>query len=587
MAESPRMCSSDQNAAPFNNHMLKGSTVGNLNSNNSANIDDIHQEDMDDSTANISPSHSVCTSTPYVSRPHAKFVDSVVSVLKMEDSGLGDTLKSSPAISDTASPALFITPSPVGSKEGLRITSTPSFLSVNGGNEDTSIHYAKHGRISSTPISQSFHNLIKQLELAEEETYSFSESPVMGSTSSCPQHRQSPELMSVEDSPLSNGVYRYAGPDWPEKDNTQDGMCRSMKRPLLGSDDSPGLSLETKSQDYGACPAVEKDAGNLSVTEETSLLQQQRKSPEFMFTEDSQPAGTNIFFASVPERPENDPRQEETCLPQTITMRGCDQSLSQTVTKLPQGSCACLIDEETDNFSGHPLMGDSSCRQQRTPPELMSIQDSQLAKGDVIFGSLTVCPEETETQNEACLPERTLITGSEERLSHIQHFKQSKDPPIFPILNVNICNFPDSPPVGSSASFHQHRQSPELMSTEESETSHPADTDRFFGSLPVCLEDEDQQDEEYQRIPSRPGDMSARSDPHPIFADEASQSVDLVMQMNRVLRKFSPAVPHNLIGRGVGLPFVDIVGELHDRNLPACGVVNWLTPYLRPMDFIR
>ncbi|KAL8558500.1 hypothetical protein ACOMHN_059241 [Nucella lapillus] len=69
--------------------------------------------------------------------------------------------------------------------------------------------------------------------------------------------------------------------------------------------------------------------------------------------------------------------------------------------------------------------------------------------------------------------------------------------------------------------------------------------------------------------------------------EDSNQSLALVADMKRVLGQFTPSVPDRLVGRMVGVEHVDIITELLYRNVPAPGVVAWLSPYLQPADYLR
>ena len=138
-------------------------------------------------------------------------------------------------------------------------------------------------------------------------------------------------------------------------------------------------------------------------------------------------------------------------------------------------------------------------------------------------------------------------------------------------------NISSSPLTVSSfrSDFNLHRHSEDSISTVDA-AEHPACKDNLWPH------EEDSDDEDY--CSTSKVSMSVES---PCATDESSQSADLFQQLDRVFQHFSPPLPGRLIGRKVGVEFVDIVGELDERNVPAAGVIAWLTPYLTPTDFLR
>lgn len=146
-------------------------------------------------------------------------------------------------------------------------------------------------------------------------------------------------------------------------------------------------------------------------------------------------------------------------------------------------------------------------------------------------------------------------------------------------------SFSDSPMTISSfqSDFNLHRYSEGSISTGASSSAeHLACKDKLFRAHAVWHDYEDADDDVY--FSTSKVSLSVES---PCGMDESSQGADLLQQWDRVFRDFSPTVPDRLIGRKMGVEFVDIIGELDERNVPAAGVIAWLTPYLTPTDFLR
>ena len=237
------------------------------------------------------------------------------------------------------------------------------------------------------------------------------------------------------------------------------------------------------------------------------------------------------------------------------------------------------LDETTDSGLGDTLHWTPSLSDAATP----SIRETE-SVGATESESTETCIAATSTPSFD-----SLTGGDQQQLKHPLEGGVISSTPISQMLvgrqlvfSVERSqNFSDSP-VGVSSfppDFNLHRYSEDSVSTGAS-AEHPACKDRFFRAHAVWQDDEDTDDEAYFSTSK----VVVES---PCGTDESSQSADLLQQWDRFFRDFSPSAPDRLIGRKVGVEFVDIIGELDEHNVPATGVIAWLTPYLTPADFVR